>query len=431
MKFRSVLFVFTVVTMVTAIGFFPAQNTTSAQDAVTLVVWDTWSRPAEVEMIDILHQEFEDAHPGVTIVKEAYPHTELDATLPLALSEASGPDVAQVNQGYSSMGPIVAAGLLLPLDDYADQYGWWDRYALGLHSRNSFSEDGAQFGVGNLYGISNAAEVVGVFYHRDIFAEYGLEAPQTVEELETAMATLKEAGVIPMVFGSLDGWPAIHLWGAVQHAYTDLETLDKFMFRLEGGTFDVPENVMASEKLQEWIKAGYFVPGYEGLDYDQTAFSFMNQDGAMWVTGSWMAGSIISELGEEAVGFFNFPPAEADRAPLNIGGVNLAYGIRASSDHPDLAAEYIDFMTGPRAAELLLERGFLPAAQVDPAKLTDGTLTADIVNAWVNISSQNGVGHYLDWTLASIDSYIQQLMADRLSPEAFVSAVEEEYQAGQ
>lgn len=406
---------------------FPA----SAQDnEVTLVVWDNWVRDAEQEMIEILNAEFEAAHPGVTIQREVYATDDLTNILPLELSSDSGPDVTMINQGYSGMGALVEAGLLLPLNDYADQYAWWDRYALGLHSRNSFSEDGKQFGVGNLYGVSNTAEVVGVYYHRDIFEQYGLEIPQTLADYEALMDTLVEAGVTPIVFGSLDGWPAIHEFSVLQGVYITLEELDAFMYKLEGGTFDTEANLKAAEKLVEWVDKGYFSPGFAGMDYDGATFGgFLNQEGAMWITGNWMTGSIVEELGEEPVGFFAFPSEEAGVPAIVPGGVGLAYGIRAGSENPDLAAAYIDMVTGPRAAELLFERGFFPATAVDESLLTEGTLTADMFDVWSAVSGANAVGHWLDWTAPNIDANIQELMGKVVSPAEFVADVQADYVA--
>lgn len=403
----------------------------AAQDTTTLVIWDDFSREAEQPMIEQLHSEFLESHPGVEIQREVYSTSDLTATLPLALTEASGPDVAKVNQGYTSMGALVEAGLLLPLNDYADQYGWWDRYGEGLHRRNSFSEDGTQFGVGNLYSVSHTAEVVGVFYHKPTFEELGLEIPQTFAEFETLLQTVKDSGTTPIVFGSLDGWPAIHLYGAIQDAYSTTEALDNFIYRLEGGTFDDEANLSAAQKLVEWVDNGYLSPGFEGMDYDgATTSGFINKEGAMWITGTWMGATIIPQLGEEEVGFFLVPPAEEGAAPLSVGGVGLGYGIRATSENADLAAEYIDFMTGPRAAEVMLEYGYLPATPVDESVLTEGTLTADMVNAWNTISGADAVGHYLDWTMPDIAADLQELMAKVVTPEDFVANVQADYEAG-
>jgi raffinose/stachyose/melibiose transport system substrate-binding protein len=168
------------------------------------------------------------------------------------------------------------------------------------------------------------------------------------------------------------------------------------------------------------------------MDYDNaTMGGFINHEASTWITGSWAAGNIIPEVGEEAVGFFLFPPAEEGQPPLNIGGVGLAYGIRATSEHPDEAAAYIDIITGPDAGAALLDNGFLPAVAVDESTLTEGTLTADIVTAWNTISSQNAVGHYWDWTIPDMAAYIQELIAGQLTPEQFIDTVEADYTAGQ
>lgn len=401
-----------------------------AQDETTLTVWDNFTRPAEQEMIEALHAEFMDQYPGLTIVRESYETSDLTNLLPLALSESTGPDVAMINQGIANMGALVQAGLLLPLDNYADTYGWLDRYGEGLHNRNRFTEGAAQFGEGDLYGVSNTAEVVGVYYHKDIFDEYGLSVPTTLEAFESVAQTLLDAGVTPIAFGSLDGWPAIHEYGALQNAYTTLDALDSVIFRREGATFADEANLRAAEKLVEWVDRGFFSEGFEGMDYDNaTTGAFVNKDAAMWLTGSWMNGTILETLDEASVGFFLLPDEAGSEVPLATGGVGLAYGIRATTTEPDLAAAYIDMITGERAAELLFEQGYLPAVAVDPAVLTEGTLTADVVNAWNAISSNNAVGHYLDWTIPydEIVAALQELLGGQITPGEFTANVEAVY----
>lgn len=422
---KSLLF-----TLLIAALLITALAPTAAQEEVTLVVWDNFTREAEQEMIEQLHAQFEEAHPGVTIQREAYETSDLTTLAPRALSDEGGPDVLMVNQGFSGMGALVEAGLLLPLNDYVEQLGWADRYAAGLHARNSFSQDGAEFGGDTIYSISNTAEVVGIYYHKPIFEAAGIEVPSTWEEFEAALATLSDAGHTPIVFGSLDGWPAIHTWGAIQHAYSSLDEIDAFMYRRDGGGFDTEANVQAANKMLEWIEAGYFSPGFEGMDYDNATYgAFINQEGAMWLTGSWMTGSILADVedAENTVGFFLLPSATGEEVPLTIGGVGLGYGIAANSEHPDLAAEYIDLMTGPEAAELLFGQGYLPA--IAPEGVEAGTLTGDVVAAWNSISENDKVGHYLDWTAPDIAADIQEMMAGQVSAEEFAQNVQEDYAA--
>ena len=414
--------------LVVALGIVPAV----AQDTTVLTVWDVWTRDVENEMGEALAAEFEAAHPGVDVQRTAYLFDDLMTTLPLSLSDEGGPDVTAVNQGRTSMGALVEAGLILPLNTYADQYEWWDRYAPVLHARNSFTEDGSVYGEGNMYGMSNTAEVVGAYYWKQAFEDMGLEIPTTFAEFETLLQTIKDAGRTPIAFGSLDGWPAIHEYSSIQHPLSTVQAIDDFIFRREGATFVDDANLAAAQDLVAWVDAGYFPEGFEGLSYDNGDVQtlFLNREAVLWITGSWMTSTLVEESGEDAIGFFVIPPEDPADPPLAIGGVGIPFGISAKSANPDLAAEYIDFITGPDTASRLLEVGFLPAATVDPSALTEGTLTADTVNAWNLISSQNAVGHYLDWAvpLDDLNASLQELLAKQITPEDFVNQVEEAYE---
>jgi len=404
----------------------------AAQEEITLVVWDTFVRPAEVAMMDQLSAQFEEANPGVTVQHEGYNFDDLMLVLPQSLSEEGGPDVAQINQGATSMGALVQAGLILPLDDYAAEYGWRDLYADSLHARNSFSADGLTYGEGNLYGISNTAEVVGVYYWKQAFADLGIEVPTTFAEFEGILQTIKDAGQTPIVFGSLDGWPAIHEYSAIEHPFSDPQNIDDFIFRREGATFVNDANLQAAQKLVEWVDAGYFPDGFEGMDYDNaTLAAFRNREGVMWITGSWIAASLLEDANADEIGFFVIPSPDAETPPYAVGGVGIPYGISANSPNADLAAEFINMVSSPEVAAQLLELGFLPAVAVGEDQLTEGTLTTDIVNAWNLISSNNRVGHYLDWAvpLDDINAALQELMAKQITPEDFVTQVEDAYVA--
>lgn len=404
----------------------------AAQEEITLVVWDTYSRDAEAALMEALGDQFEAVHPGVTVEHQGYLFDDLMAVLPLSLTEDGGPDVAAVNQGAASMGALVEAGLILPLNDYADQYGWWDLYGDVLHARNSFTEDGQTYGEGNMYGLSNTAEVVGVYYWRQAFEDIGLEIPETFADFEAMLPVIQEAGPIPIAFGSLDGWPAIHQYSSIQHPLSTVAAIDDFIFRREGATFDNESNLLAAQKLVEWADASYFPEGFEGLSYDNNDVLniFLNREAVMWVTGSWMASTLVAEVGEEEIGFFVIPPADAANPPYAIGGVGIPYSISARTANPDLAAEFINLISSPEAAAELLALGFLPSTPVDPSALTEGTLTADVVNGWNLISSNNAVGHYLDWVipLADINAGLQELMAKQITPEEFIAQMQEAYE---
>ena len=410
----------------------PVAATEAPAAETTLVVWDQFYRDVESQVMETLNAEFEAAHPGVKIERVVKTLDDLKVTLKLALAEEDGPDVAQVNQGRSDMGAMVEAGLLLPLNDYASQYNWGERFSSSVASRNSFTEDGKIFGQGNLYGVSPTAEVVGVYYNKTIFDANGWTVPTTFDEFETLLATIKAAGVTPISFGSLDGWNAIHEFSAVQHLLVTPEYINDFVYGVNNVSFDIPENQEAARIMQDWVDKGYFTDGFPGIGYDDSNKAFKAGQGAMTITGSWLTGELLTDT-DQQFGFFLLP-ANPGHTRMAIGGVGVPFSIRKTTAQPDLAAEYLDWMISPRAAELWAGVGMLPAMPMAEGVTVEASpLFTDTMVAWNTINSENMVGHYIDWATPTfydtIVAELQKLFGKMTDPAAFTAAVQVDYAA--
>jgi raffinose/stachyose/melibiose transport system substrate-binding protein len=399
-------------------------------EEITLVVWDQFYRDVESQVIETLNAEFEAAHPGVKIERVVKTLDDLKVTLKLALVETDGPDVAQVNQGRSDMGAMVEAGLLLPLDEYTAAFSWGERFSASVASRNSFTEDGKTFGSGNLYGVSPTAEVVGVYYNKTLFEANGWVVPTTFDEFEALLATIKAAGVTPISFGSLDGWNAIHEFSAVQHLLVSLDYINDFTYGVNNVSFDIPENQQAASVMQAWVDSGYFTDGFAGIGYDDSNKTFKAGEGAMTITGSWLTGELLTDTDQE-FGFFLLP-GNPDQTRLAIGGVGVPFSIRKTTAQPDLAAEYLDWMISPRAAELWAGVGMLPAMPMaDDAVVEVDPLFTDTMIAWNTVNEENAVGHYIDWATPTfydtIVAELQKLFGMVTTPAEFTAAVQVDY----
>lgn len=408
------------------VGEVPAEP---AED-LTLLVWDQFYRPEESAVIDQLNREFENDHPGVTIERETKILDDLKLTVKLALAEADGPDVAQVNQGRSDMGAMVEADLLLPLNEYQTQYNWANVFGTSVASRNSFTPDGKTFGQGNLYGVSPTAEVVGVFYNKGIFAENGWSVPTTFEDFEQLLADIKAAGITPIAFGSLDGWNAIHEFSAIQHLLVSLDYINNLTYGVNNVSFDTPENIEAARIIYDWAQAGYFTDGYSGIGYDDSNNQFKAGEGAMTITGSWFAPELLTGTDQD-FGFFLLP-GFSGQATVAIGGVGIPYSIRKTTEHPDIAAEYLNWMISPRAAELWAGIGMLPAMSLPEGSDVDtDNLFGETLFAWDTINTNNAVGHYIDWATPTfydtLVAELQKLLGSVSTPAEFTVAVEADY----
>jgi raffinose/stachyose/melibiose transport system substrate-binding protein len=402
----------------------------SAQDNITLVVWDIHTTSPQKDAIDQLNAEFEAAHPGVTIDRTSFTFEDLKTKLALGLSSDDGPDVSMVNQGFPDMGALVAADLLLPLNDYSTKYGWDKRWSAALLARNSFTADGKTFGEGNLYGVSTTAEIGGVFYHKDLFKQYNIEVPKTFEEFQAMLDKFVAAGVTPFAFGPLAGSHSLHFFFTIQHSFSNIDWLNDFIYRRNGATFDTPENLQAAQTVQEWASK-YFTKDFSGIERAAARSDFFNKKYPLMIDGSWEGAEMVSNnLGDE-VGFFLFPRHTDGEPPLAFGGWSLAWGVRKTSPNPDLAAEYVEWQTGPRAAEVWAGIGDVPATGLTDRSIIKYSVQNDILDAWNSANENNGVGHYLDWASPTIydtmKADLEKLMAGNMTPEEFVKDVQNDY----
>ena len=80
---------------------------------VTLLVWDQEVRGGQNASMKALNAAFQKKYPNIKINRVAKSFTDLQATLKLAASGPNPPDVVEANNGYSAMGPLVKANLLL------------------------------------------------------------------------------------------------------------------------------------------------------------------------------------------------------------------------------------------------------------------------------------------------------------------------------
>ena len=401
----------------------------AATTPITLMEWDQEVREGIGPVIDQLNSEFMAANPGVTIVRQAKSFDDLKATVKLALADPNGPDVAQVNQGRPDMGAAVQAGLLLPLTSYATTYGWDKRWGAGVLARNSFSDDGKQFGTGSLYGVSITGEIVGLFYNKDKYQQLGLTIPKTFGEFEQQLATIKSKGEVPIAFGALDG-DALQIYGSILETMVTPQWLNDWIYGRNNQSFNTTETKAAAAELVKLSDDGDFTKGYAGIGYDDSAKLFEAGKGVYFWTGSWEGATLTGAAGEK-FGFIRVPPQTAGGTSLSIGGVGLPWSIRKTAKNPDCAAAYLDFLTSDHAMQLVAKLGVLPGHSA-PNATGSSALFNEMAAAFADANSKDEVGHYLDWAFPTgwdtFKAQLAKLLAKQASPDQFVQPIDKEYQ---
>ena len=391
---------------------------------VTLTVWDQEVRGGQRKQMTELNRQFEAKYPNVRIQRVAKSFEDLNKTLKLAVSGPRAPDVVEANQGRPIMGELVKARLLRPITDYAKVYGWDDRYSPLLLDLNKFSPDGRDFGSGDLYGLSQMGEIVGVYYNKKLVPA----PPATLAAFEKSLADAKAKGEVPIEFGNLDKWPGIHNFESVLGQTADKQAIRDFVFARPGASFDTPEFRAGAQKITDWVKAGYFNKNFNGTGYDPAWQAFGKGKSPYLIAGTWVTADVVDLIGAGNLGFMLFPGKDPAK-PVSLGGESLPFTITSSAKNPDVAAAYLDFITNANAAKVLVETDNLPAMKNSPAPPSG--VAAEIASAWQKLNEADGVIPYLDYTTPTfyddITAAIQELLAGKQDPAQFTAGVQRKF----
>ncbi|RUR01654.1 ABC transporter substrate-binding protein [Labedella endophytica] len=398
----------------------------SGVEDMTLTVWDQEVRGGQNEQMEQLNAAFEEKYPNITIERNSQSFEDLGTTLRLALTDTDAPDVVQANNGRNSMGAFVEAGQLRPLDDYADEYGWFDRYSENVLQYSTYSEDATTFGDGELYGLPQVGEVVGVYYSKSKLEALGLEVPETWSDFTSAVEAASEDEPA-LQLGNIDQWPAGHVFGPIQGQFVDAADITSLGLGNPGASWTTPENVEAANELQSWVDAGYFNEGVNGTDYDAAWQAFGAGAGTFLMAGSWVAPDLEDAMGDD-VGFF--APTRDDGSIATTGGTGLPFTITSAAENNDVAAAYIDFITSDDAMDVLAETGNLPVNRTAELAPESGVL-ADIYTVFGEVTESGDLLPYLDYATPTfgdtLGQSLQDLIDGRVDAEAFSEQLEADY----
>jgi raffinose/stachyose/melibiose transport system substrate-binding protein len=412
----------------------PVRTDIDALGPVTLTVWDQEVRGGQNAQMERLNAAFQQRYPNVTIRRVSRSFEDLNTTLRLAISGPDAPDVVQANNGRAEMGAFVAAHQLLSLEPWAGVYHWHDRFPASVPQYVSYSPDGKRFGQGNLYGLPQVGEVVGVYYNPAELNRLRIAVPHTWEDFEAALAAVKAAGATPMQLGNVEKWPALHVFGTVQDQLVPADQVTTLAFGRPGASWTTPENTQVADTLARWVRAGYFNGGangsINGTDNDQAWQAFAKGGSVFLIGGTWLAADLHAAMGDNVR--FMAPPPRAGRPVSATGGTGLPFAITSRSPHPDVAAAYLDFLTNADAMRVLAETGNLPvvatAAQMPPTQLSQ-----DLFTAFATVAGQGTLLPYLDYatpTMAdTMGAALQDLLAGAKTPEQALAAVQADYAA--
>ena len=383
-----------------------------------------------------LSDAFERKYPNVTVRLSFRDTASWFKQAKLVAASDNPPDVFAGNQGYQVDGELVKAGLVLPLDEYAKAYGWNESFSPDTLQQFKWSDDGSRFGEGTLWGVAQSGQSTGVFANMAKLRKAGIDPSslKTFDDFDAALAKLRR--VLPrdepvIALGNKDQYGAIHLWGMIQGAYTPAQQVRDWIFHKDGATFDTPGNLRSLEKLKQWADRGYMGPGdaFNSRNDAEAAAAFARGEGAFMLGGNWNASIAKDGLGSNAA-FFDMPPGQSGER-VAIGSASLPMHISTKAKNPDLAAAYLNQITGPDAGKELIATQQVPAATDATAKPRD-QFDREVITGWNELVQDGGLTLFPDWSsptmLQTMGQTFQEMLAGRISPQEVVDRTQSDWQ---
>jgi raffinose/stachyose/melibiose transport system substrate-binding protein len=403
---------------------------------ITLNVWSADNQdPGPKPVIEALAKSFEKKFPNVTVKLKFYDFTSYIKILKLSLNSANSPDVAEGNQGYGMDALLVKAKLIRNLDPYAAKYGWNKYYPPGTAQQFRWTPDGKTYGKGNLWGVGQFGQSVGVFYNKTLLKKYGgdpANMPKTFADFTKLLATLraKAPSSIPIIeLGNKDGYESLHDFGMVQGAYVSGQFMRNWIFHVPGSNYAAPANLKALTEFQRWFKEGYFGSDYNAVGENDASAAFGKGKGIFYLGGNWQAQVIQSGL-KDNVGFMDMPPGPSGKY-VSIGATSLPWHISARTKYADVGAAFINWLISSKgSAQLMYAQNQVPAITGAPAAKGNVYLSS-IAAGWKQLVASNGLTLYPDWAsdtmLTTMGTEFQKMIAQRQSPADTAKAIQADW----
>lgn len=312
-----------------------------------------------------------------------------------ALAGGEAPDVIFTG-GPSMTLQLALAGYLLPLDEFAVEFGWSEALFPWALDVGRFE--------GKLYSMPDSFETLLLYYNKTLFEEKGWKPPMTIDELMKLSEEIAAAGIIPFAQVNAE-FRQVNEW-SVGSFLNHVAGPEKVYEALTGQRrWDDPEFVRAIELLNEVQQRGWFMGGldrYWTVTFDEAHAAFGNGDAAMVIQGTWFVGEIGNYFGEEAGNKNDWDwvpfPSTTGEAIFDLG-IGSTWSINKATANPRAVAEFFTYYFSPESQARMVQAGFSSAPIYLEAEALPGVdpRQAEMIVALGEASEVGNYGYTL-WT---------------------------------
>jgi raffinose/stachyose/melibiose transport system substrate-binding protein len=407
-----------------------AAFTQSATAEVTLSFLHKWPEPENMVYFEQAVAAFEEANPDIDVQMEAVADEPYKDKIRVLMGSEQVPDVffswsGEFGKNFSRNGRA------LDITDAMMGTDWKDRFSEAALSPFRFE--------GRQYGVPINIDAKFVLYNKAIFAEHGLEVPETWDEFMAVNETLKEAGIEPIAFGNQYPWAASHYIGDLIAKFVpnDIRLGDYNLERPADELYTHPGYAQAMDAFKELNDKGYFNRGSNALTHSIARGSFLAGRNAMMYMEvvEFVQVTDDTELGKAGWDFFTLPSPEGGEGEDNLlTGAPDGFMISSVTEHPEEAIKFLKFLTSPEQAKKYVDTTGMTSAVT--GAIDDSNASPQVIEGLEAIRQADDLALWLDTDMDARSTEVllagsQALLNDTDTSEAIMKRVRETAKAVQ
>lgn len=290
-----------------------------ALEETTVVKWFA-SRPVDGEIdltIREIAEKYSEEHEGTwkLEIETTADRPSYLQKLKTMIAGGNMPDIIDIDADPYCQ-ELVDAGMLVNVKEFLESEGKYDSfYPIALRYQ--------EFTDGTLYTLPLEYHVEMIWYNTEIFKEYDLEAPATMDEWLEICAVLKENGVTPIAVDGIDRWPVQRYLAMIPFRLTG----NDYIIDLRNGEASMGDEVglRGVSFLQEIGQ--YFNEGFAATDYATAQSLLLDGKAAMYYIGDWELNAMNEQYEAGAIDYFYMPMTDDAVTNANEFCVNSGIGM--------------------------------------------------------------------------------------------------------
>ncbi len=234
--------------------------------------------------------------------------------------------------------------------------------------------------------------IMGTFYNKDLFAQYGLSVPKTYTEFMDIIHTFEAAGIVPFTRPYKDANNVTCDFCTQWYPLLECTKNYSYFMDIQSGEkkfSDFPESRQAFDQFKERLDCAS--DDDIGTDASVSLQLFASGKYPMHINGSWAVGDIIANNPDGNFGVFATPISDDERENLLYQATDDSWMVSSQTKHKEEVLDFMRFMTSQEGVDLWAQQavaltyipassdGMLPPVMQDIVAIAkaDRTMNAD------------------------------------------------------